>query len=159
MTDAALSPHARRIRLFATVAMTIGVLFVLAGIGAWIAVSTQLAAENITVSEDAAVLAETIRMDLSVRPATTESGAVPATVSIGVAAVPVEHASLDRLISQADKALYAAKVDGRDRTAIRHGDDSIIVPCASRIPDPVTMDKSADRQVAALNRMAKIARS
>lgn len=109
--------------------------------------------------EDAAVLAETIRMDLSVRPATTESGAVPATVSIGVAAVPVEHASLDRLISQADKALYAAKVDGRDRTAIRHGDDSIIVPCASRIPDPVTMDKSADRQVAALNRMAKIARS
>lgn len=57
MTNAALSPHARRIRLFAALAMAIGVLFVFAGIGAWIAVSTQLAAENITVSEDAAILA------------------------------------------------------------------------------------------------------
>lgn len=57
MTTGKLTHNARRIRLAALAAMVIGALFITAGIGAWIIVSTQLASENITVSDDAALLA------------------------------------------------------------------------------------------------------
>lgn len=53
MTTADLSPNSRRIRFLAIFAMVIGALFIVAGIVAWIAVTVQLSAENITVSDDA----------------------------------------------------------------------------------------------------------
>lgn len=49
MTTADLSPNSRRIRFLAIFAMVVGALFIVAGIVAWIAVTVQLSAENITV--------------------------------------------------------------------------------------------------------------
>lgn len=57
MTTATISGNARKVRILAIFAMVIGAIFIVAGIVAWIAVSVQLAAENITVSDDAAFLA------------------------------------------------------------------------------------------------------
>lgn len=62
MTTADLA-HIRRIRLSARFAMVIGALFLLAGVGAWAAVSMQLASENITVADDAAFLAGAVVQD------------------------------------------------------------------------------------------------
>lgn len=57
MTTATISGDARKVRILAIFAMVVGAVFIVAGIVAWIAVSVQLAAENITVSDDAAFLA------------------------------------------------------------------------------------------------------
>lgn len=57
MTTATISGNARKVRILAIFAMVVGAVFIVAGIVAWIAVSVQLAAENITVSDDAAFLA------------------------------------------------------------------------------------------------------
>ena len=57
MTTATISGNARKVRILAIFAMVVGAIFIVAGIVAWIAVSVQLAAENITVSDDAAFLA------------------------------------------------------------------------------------------------------
>ncbi|MNU08437.1 response regulator PleD [compost metagenome] len=37
------------------------------------------------------------------------------TASVGIAALPPTGSGLEGLLSQADKALYTAKADGRDR--------------------------------------------
>lgn len=57
MTTATISGNARKVRILAIFAIVVGAVFIVAGIVAWIAVSVQLAAENITVSDDAAFLA------------------------------------------------------------------------------------------------------
>lgn len=57
MTTATISGNARKVRILAIFAIIVGAIFIVAGIVAWIAVSVQLAAENITVSDDAAFLA------------------------------------------------------------------------------------------------------
>jgi diguanylate cyclase (GGDEF)-like protein len=44
----------------------------------------------------------------------TPSGKVSITVSIGIASLDTRHNTMDALISGADKALYAAKVAGRN---------------------------------------------
>lgn len=114
---------------------------------------------TVSRTEDAGVIAENIRRNLALSPAATVNGAIPATVSIGIAVMAAGHADLDTLISRADKALYSAKAAGRNRTAIRHAEKSIIIPCPERATDPEQMDRTADRQVAALSKMASIGRT
>jgi diguanylate cyclase (GGDEF)-like protein len=59
----------------------------------------------------AAAFAERVRSGLR----TAQSGATPVTVSAGVAAGGVGVATINDLIVAADRALYRAKTDGRDR--------------------------------------------
>jgi diguanylate cyclase (GGDEF)-like protein len=68
---------------------------------------------------DAAAVAEKLRAAV----AADRSEGLPAfTVSIGVSGVDASDASLDDVLRRADKALYAAKADGRNRVAVASGD-------------------------------------
>ena len=71
-----------------------------------------------TGPEGAVVLAERLRQRILAEPATVSGRVLPFTVSIGVAAwnaADGAQASIDRLMVAADRALYAAKGQGRDR--------------------------------------------
>ena len=71
-----------------------------------------------TTQEGAVVLAQRLRQRIAAQPAQVGGLALPFTVSIGVAAWhgPDDgEASFDRLMMAADRALYAAKAQGRDR--------------------------------------------
>jgi diguanylate cyclase (GGDEF)-like protein len=70
---------------------------------------------------EARVVAERIRHDLAVLSREQLDGAVLVTLSLGVAEVAPEIASFDALLAAADKALYAAKREGRDRVVVRAG--------------------------------------
>lgn len=70
---------------------------------------------------DATELAETIRRRVLEMPVSASSGFVTATVSIGVFAMEAGTADLDQLMREADRALYAAKSAGRNRTATISG--------------------------------------
>ncbi|HET7664228.1 MAG TPA: diguanylate cyclase [Rhodanobacteraceae bacterium] len=68
-----------------------------------------------TSLESAMALAERLRQDIAATEITTPIGSIRITVSIGVACLsPASGDSLDTLIAGADKALYAAKGDGRN---------------------------------------------
>lgn len=65
--------------------------------------------------EGARDMAERLRQRVSRKPTLLESGhSVPLTISIGVAVFPVHGHSLDTLCGAADKAMYQAKMQGRD---------------------------------------------
>jgi diguanylate cyclase (GGDEF)-like protein len=66
---------------------------------------------------DALAIAERLRATVAATPIATDEApqAIPVTVSIGVAALDAECERLNTLVSRADKALYAAKHDGRNR--------------------------------------------
>lgn len=107
---------------------------------------------------EAANLAETIRRALAERPMRGLIVPMPVTVSVGVAAMPADEADLDRLMNHADRALYTAKQDGRNRTALFHDEAAIVVPAndhPAREPFPA-VDDHADRQVAVLRRVAEL---
>jgi diguanylate cyclase (GGDEF)-like protein len=60
-------------------------------------------------------VAERLRATLAATPAATDAGPLGCTVSIGVAIMDHETASVEALIKRADGALYAAKNAGRNR--------------------------------------------
>ena len=64
---------------------------------------------------DARSLAERLRTRLATHPLKTGHGNIALTASIGVAEATAPR--LERLLAQADAALYRAKADGRDRVA------------------------------------------
>ncbi|SNX54323.1 sensor domain-containing diguanylate cyclase [Thermoanaerobacterium sp. RBIITD] len=71
------------------------------------------------VAEQACVIAERIRYEVSSKPIKTDSGDIYITVSAGVADYPHKAESAEKLISHADRALYAGcKTKGRDRVAV-----------------------------------------
>ncbi len=65
--------------------------------------------------EDAASLAERLRMTIEKTPAVYADKALYVTVSIGLADYHRDSVSLDELVLQADKALYKAKESGRNQ--------------------------------------------
>lgn len=85
-----------------------------------------LLAPSITMGE-AQAIAERIRKSLRAEASWVASGLPPITLSIGIAdtsCVPALHA--DRLYSAADRALYRAKQEGRDRALLARGPDGCV---------------------------------
>jgi diguanylate cyclase (GGDEF)-like protein len=66
-------------------------------------------------------LAERIREEVSAQTYESSKGPFKATLSLGVAVYPDDGKSKQDVISCADKALYAAKHNGRNRT-VCHGE-------------------------------------
>jgi diguanylate cyclase len=60
-------------------------------------------------------VAERIRATIGARPLTIDGHAINATVSIGVACYPEDGRTLDLLAARADRALYQAKQEGRNK--------------------------------------------
>ncbi len=70
-----------------------------------------------TSLEGALVIAERLLDQVRQRPAPWQAGAVPYTVSVGLS-LAVEGQSLQQLMVAADRALYLAKSQGRDRLVV-----------------------------------------
>jgi len=68
-----------------------------------------------TPSNGAADVAERIRDAMAGKPLVYDGKQVRSTVSIGVASFPEDGSTLDSIVSRADRALYKAKHDGRNR--------------------------------------------
>lgn len=66
----------------------------------------------------ACAVAEALRMRVAGPAFETRSGPVPATISVGVAAVHPEQLDVDDTLRRADLALYEAKRRGRDRVVV-----------------------------------------
>lgn len=93
-----------------------------------------------TAAEQALMLAERVRQTVSATPLLlAHREPIEMTVSIGVVGVPVGRiATLDALIQFADRALYSAKSDGRDKVTVSDTppsrDDSLSLTQAARTP-------------------------
>jgi len=68
--------------------------------------------------EGAYALAEKIREEVKRKPFTYEGYDISITTSIGATRIWQSDASFDEVFARADKALYQAKADGRDRTRL-----------------------------------------
>jgi diguanylate cyclase (GGDEF)-like protein len=68
-----------------------------------------------TPPKGALEVAERIRGAIHARPLALASGQVTASVSIGIACYPEDGRTLDMLAARADRALYQAKQEGRNR--------------------------------------------
>jgi diguanylate cyclase (GGDEF)-like protein len=68
--------------------------------------------------EAAATLAERMRMAIETTPIATAKGALPITVSLGVAQHAPNEPTIDAAMKRADEALYEAKHSGRNRVVV-----------------------------------------
>lgn len=100
-------------------------------------------------------LAESIRSGLRHSKITSSGKNIEVTTSVGISEAVIEHADLNMMMTEADRALYAAKKAGRNRTVMRIDSANVVIPSPDRNEHP--MDNNADRQVAALNRIAAMA--
>lgn len=92
--------------------------------------------------QDAAQVAERIRLRFADAALTIGTHAVASTVSIGVASTSAPMANVADLLATADRALYRAKAEGRDRVVVIDCDraeetpsivpDTTVVPIAAR---------------------------
>ncbi|MCU1485429.1 MAG: diguanylate cyclase with sensor [Actinomycetia bacterium] len=60
-------------------------------------------------------VAEKVRDEVAAKPVITDAGALPVTLSAGVACHPDDGTSIEALLGAADEALYAAKAAGKNR--------------------------------------------
>lgn len=107
---------------------------------------------------EAEALAESIRAEFCRVPVSTGDAIIPVTVSIGVAMASSIEANRDKLVSAADRALYAAKAAGRNCTII-------FGEAEAAAPPPVEPDHTGgelvptlDDQIHALRRVGSLSR-
>ncbi len=107
---------------------------------------------------EAEALAEAMRTEFCRAPISTGNAIIPATVSIGVAIAPPVEANMDKLVSAADRALYAAKGAGRNCTVI-FGEMEAAAPAPAE-PDHRSGElvPTVDDQVHALRRVGSLSR-
>lgn len=108
---------------------------------------------SVTGARDAALVAETTRLALAEKRIPAGAVSTSVTVSIGIAVSAMADANLDKLMTNADKALYKAKGKGRNRTAVTNGERVVTVPHGRTD----ALDDQADRHVAILKRLAAFA--
>ena len=101
---------------------------------------------------EAVARAEAIRQEISELSVESEREFVQVTISAGVAAVPAQVATFDRLMSLSDKALYLAKERGRNTVVAWSKERKAEAGDQSRL-----IDDQTDRQVAVLQRLANAA--
>jgi diguanylate cyclase (GGDEF)-like protein len=77
---------------------------------------------------EAEALAESIRAEFCRVPSAPADAIIPATVSIGVTLASPIEANMDKLVSAADRALYAAKAAGRNCTVIFGEEETACTP-------------------------------
>jgi diguanylate cyclase (GGDEF)-like protein len=70
-----------------------------------------------TDMDQAGVVAERLRKNVSERPVTIDNASLGITVSVGVATATLSMSGIKTLIKLADEGLYQAKFDGRNRVA------------------------------------------
>lgn len=107
------------------------------------------------IPDRAIMVAEAIRLHLARTPLDDGKQTIPVTVSIGIATDNSGSPDINTLMTIADRALYAAKKAGRNRTVFFNGENNVVIASNDRDEDP--MDNNADRQVAALARITAIA--
>lgn len=80
-----------------------------------------------TPIEGAQKIAESLRADLETHPPTLHGVAIPLTVSIGLTSYTgAASPQIDRLLQEADAALYLSKRNGRNRTTLYTGEETIV---------------------------------
>lgn len=107
---------------------------------------------------EAEALAESIRAEFCRVPVSTGDAIIPATVSTGVALASAIEANRDKLVSAADRALYAAKAAGRNCTVI-FGEAEAAAPQPPQ-PDQTSGElvPTLDDQIHALRRVGSLSR-
>lgn len=108
---------------------------------------------------EAEALAESIRAEFCRLPIATAEAIVPATVSIGIAISSAADANMDRLISAADRALYAAKAAGRNCSVVFGAEEAAAPPSAETDKNAGELVPTVDDQVDALRRIGAFARA
>jgi diguanylate cyclase (GGDEF)-like protein len=107
---------------------------------------------------EAEALAESIRAEFCRLPVSTGEAIIPVTVSIGVALASAIEANTDKLISAADRALYAAKAAGRNCTVI-FGEAETAAPApAEPSKNDGELVPTLDDQIHALRRVGSLSR-
>ncbi len=108
---------------------------------------------------EAASIAEAVRVTVKRQSIPVGDQSLRVTVSVGIAIANAHEADLDLLLSAADRALYAAKESGRDRSAVHTGSEVSIVPAVDRsLNEENVADRGIDHQVAALQRFVALGR-
>ncbi|KEQ06854.1 GGDEF domain-containing protein [Pseudorhizobium pelagicum] len=115
---------------------------------------------RVTDMVEAASIAEGLRMTLALQTIRTGEDQITVTVSAGISLQPAADADLDRLLTAADRALYAAKAAGRNCSAVDQNGVASIVPSAAMLTQhDMTLEIQASEQVTALRRLAQAASS
>ncbi|MBB3609062.1 GGDEF domain-containing protein [Rhizobium sp. BK602] len=107
---------------------------------------------------EAEAVAETVRADFCRAPLPAGRSMVPATVSIGLAIMPCDIATWDRLVSAADRALYAAKRSGRNCTIVFDEMEAAMAGDQPLDPDGGALVPTLDDQIHALRRLGTLAK-
>ena len=115
----------------------------------------------LTVSDqvEAEAVAENLREAFCRHPLSVEGLSISASVSVGVSLASAVDADWDRLTGAADRALYAAKGAGRNRTVVFSEADTVRGPEFTQDPHAGELVPTVDDQVEALQRIRALARS
>ncbi|TCR92869.1 GGDEF domain-containing protein [Rhizobium sp. BK376] len=107
---------------------------------------------------EAEVIAELIRADFCRVPLLAGAALIPASVSGGIAILPIAEAAWDNLVSAADRALYAAKKAGRNCTVVFGEEEAANATNSPPDPNGGELVPTLDDQIHALRRMGTLSR-
>jgi two-component system cell cycle response regulator len=120
-------------------------------------------------AEDSRGIAERLRTCIASSPVTASGGiGVGVTVSIGVAGYPAHGQEPDKLVAVADRALYAAKAQGRDRVVVGEasawafnaictaGEHTAVIDYLNDIADKVDGNLAGQEHSRAIGRWARL---